>query len=87
MVEREDMAKMSWCIDNHITIYPVTTSEMYTVTKMVNGRRKKTSIPKCVVEVNIDGYKTKGTELWEQDEELSKYIHKLYNYYYERKNN
>ncbi len=86
MVDLKQLQIRSWCFDNNITIYPVPTKEMYTVTKMVNGRRKKVSIPKCVVEVNLDGMKKRGTEVWEQDEEMYEYIQKLYDYYYERAN-
>lgn len=86
MVDRAPMERVSWCFDNNITIYPVPTKEMYTVNKMVNGRRRKVSLPKCLVEVNLDGMKKRGTEVWEQDEEMYQYIQKLYDYYYERAN-
>ena len=87
MVDRTQMTKRSWCYDNNITIYPVPSKELYTVTKMVYGKKKKVSLPKCRVEVNLDGHKKLGTELWEQDDEMYNYIDKLYEYYYDRANN
>ena len=87
MVDLAPMKRRSWCFDNNIKIYPVPSRETYTVVKMVNGRKRKVTIPKCTVEVNLDGMKHRGTELWEQDFEMAEYIQKLYDYYYERANN
>jgi len=86
MIDKAPLRRVSWCFDNNITIYPVPVKETYTVVKMVNGRKRKVSLPKCLVEVNLDGMKKRGTEVWEQDEEMYQYIQKLYDYYYERAN-
>lgn len=75
----------AWCYSNNIRIYPVTTKKVHSVTKMVYGRKKKYSLPKCRVEVNLDGYKILGSELWEQDNELAEYLDKLYIHYYNEK--
>jgi hypothetical protein len=87
MVDLAPMKRRSWCFDNNIKIYPVPSRETYTVVKMVNGRKRKVTIPTCTVEVNLGGMKKRGTELWEQDEEMEVYIQQLYDYYYERANN
>jgi len=87
MVDLDRLKRVSWCFDNNITIYPVTTKETYTVIKMVNGRKRKVSLPMCLVEVNLEGMKKRGTEKWEQDTEMYDYIQKLYDYYYERAHN
>ena len=62
--------KIKKCWDNGITIYPIPTEEMYFV-----GKKKR---PYVRIEINANGKKKQGTELYKQEEQLTNKIHQLY---------
>ena len=70
------MEAFRWCVNNGITIYPVCLQEFY-----MDGRRK---INKVRLEVNINGSKIQGKQVYKQDQELNDKISELYLHYRER---
>ena len=70
------MEAFRWCVNNGITIYPVCLQEFY-----MEGRRK---INKVRLEVNINGSKIQGKQVYKQDQELNDKISELYLHYRER---
>jgi len=70
------MEAFKWCVENGITIYPVCLNEFY-----MEGKRK---INKVRLEININGSKIQGKQVYKQDQELNDKISELYLYYRER---
>ena len=63
--------KISWCNKNGITIYPVPIK----------------SNKKVLIEINDKGKIKTGKNLYTQDDTLTKKIHELYEYYFNKYNN
>ena len=70
------MEAFKWCVENGITIYPVCLNEFY-----MDGKRK---INKVRLEININGSKIQGKQVYKQDQELNDKISELYLHYKER---
>ena len=70
------MEAFRWCIENGITIYPVCLNEFY-----MDGKRK---VNKVRLEININGSKIQGKQVYKQDQELNDKISELYLHYRER---
>ena len=64
------MNKIQYCWDNDIKIYPV---------PIQTGNS-----PKCKIEINYQGNKRQGTEIYKQDAKLYAKITELYNAYYDK---
>ena len=58
------------CLDNGITIYPIAIDKYYHL-----GKKK---INYVKIEINVNGAKKIGTEVYKQDETLTNKIHQLY---------
>lgn len=70
------MEAFRWCVENGITIYPICLQDYYN-----EGKRK---INKVKIEVNINGSKIQGKQVYKQDQELNDKISELYLHYRER---
>lgn len=70
------MEAFRWCVENGITIYPICLQEYYN-----DGKRK---INKVKIEININGSKIQGKQVYKQDQELNDKISELYLHYRER---
>lgn len=70
------MEAFKWCVENGITIYPVCLNEFY-----MDGKRK---VNKVRLEININGSKIQGKQVYKQDQELNDKISELYLHYRER---
>ena len=70
------MEAFRWCVENGITIYPVCLNEFY-----MDGKRK---VNKVRLEININGSKIQGKQVYKQDQELNDKISELYLHYRER---
>lgn len=70
------MEAFKWCVENGITIYPVCLNEFY-----MDGKRK---VNKVRLEININGSKIQGKQVYKQDQELNDKISELYLHYKER---
>ena len=70
------MEAFKWCIENGITIYPICLQEFY-----MEGKRK---INKVKIEININGSKLQGKQIYKQDQELHNKISELYLHYKNR---
>lgn len=70
------MEAFRWCVENGITIYPVCLNEYYN-----DGKRK---VNKVRLEININGSKIQGKQVYKQDQELNDKISELYLHYRER---
>ena len=70
------MEAFRWCVENGITIYPVCLNEFY-----MDGKRK---VNKVRLEININGSKIQGKQVYKQDQELNDKISELYLHYKER---
>lgn len=70
------MEAFRWCVENGITIYPVCLNEFY-----MDGKRK---INKVRLEININGSKIQGKQVYKQDQELNDKISELYLHYKKR---
>lgn len=70
------MEAFRWCVENGITIYPVCLNEFY-----MEGKRK---VNKVRLEININGSKIQGKQVYKQDQELNDKISELYLHYRER---
>jgi hypothetical protein len=66
----EQLKKIKKCLDNGITIYPVTIDKYYHI-----GKRK---INYVKIEINVNGTKKLGKEEYRQDETLSNKVFELY---------
>lgn len=66
----EQLKKVKKCLDNGITIYPVTIDKYYHI-----GKRK---INYVKIEINNNGVKKLGKEEYRQDETLTNKIFELY---------
>lgn len=70
---------MSWCLKNHILVYPVVAQETY-----ICRAKKKRTLNKVRLCLSIEKSTHMGTELYRQDEMHVK-INEIYNYYYNQK--
>ena len=66
----EQLKKVKKCLDNGITIYPVTIDKYYQI-----GKRK---INYVKIEINNNGVKKLGKEEYRQDETLTNKVFELY---------
>ena len=66
----EQLKKVKKCLDNGITIYPVTIDKYYHI-----GKRK---INYVKIEINNNGVKKLGKEEYRQDEKLTNKVFELY---------
>jgi hypothetical protein len=67
------MNKIQYCWDNDIKIYPVPVARS-------NGHKR----PNCKIEIDYQGNKRQGTEIYKQNTKLYAKITELYNAYYEK---
>lgn len=67
------MNKIKYCWDNDIKIYPVPVPRS-------NGHKR----PNCKIEIDYQGNKRQGTEIYKQDTRLYAKITELYNAYYDK---
>lgn len=81
--EFEDVLAVSYCLRNHIKIYPVATNEVYQVKK----GRKKVTLPKMKIVIDYDGSRKTGQMIFKQDEELYSKIQSLYIHYWHSSQN
>lgn len=66
----EQLKKIKKCLDNGITIYPVTIDKYYHI-----GKRK---INYVKIEINMNGKKKLGNDEYKQDETLTNKVFELY---------
>ena len=66
----EQLKKIKKCLDNGITIYPITIDKYYYI-----GKRK---INYVKIEINVNGTKKLGKEEYRQDQTLTNKVFELY---------
>lgn len=67
------MNSISFCLKNDIKIYPIPVPRS-------NGHKK----PNCKIEIDYQGSKRQGTEIYKQDLKLYDKIRSLYKAYYDK---
>ena len=70
-----EIKEIKYCWDNDIKIYPV---------PILKHKGKKR--PDCKIEINYQGTKRQGTEIYKQDSKLYNKIKELYKAYYKKLN-
>lgn len=79
---------ISWGISTgEVIVYPKPTNESYTVHKHVNGKRRKVTLNKCKLVIQIGSKRILGKYEYMQDDQMSKAISEIYTYYYDRYKN
>lgn len=67
-----------WCLRHNIKAYPVVQPETY---KSKSGKRKNY----VKIEIDVDGKLLIGKNLYNQEEELTEAVEKVYAHYYARR--
>lgn len=76
---------ISWGISTgEVIVYPKLVKETYTTSKQVNGKRRKVTLNKVRLVVQIGNKRVQGKFEYEQGEMMSQAISDIYTYYYER---
>tara|TARA_R110002153_G_scaffold71682_5_gene187828 strand:+ start:93 stop:365 length:273 start_codon:yes stop_codon:yes gene_type:complete len=76
---------ISWGISTgEVIVYPKCVKETYTVNKQVNGKRRKVTLPKVKLVVQIGNKRVQGKYEYEQSDQMSQAISDIYTYYYDR---
>ena len=76
---------ITWGISTgEVIVYPKVMKETYTTHKMVNGKRRKVTLNKVKLVVQIGSKRTIGKYEYMQDDQMSQAISDIYTYYYER---
>ena len=76
---------ISWGISTgEVIVYPKLVKETYTVNKQVNGKRRKVTLNKVKLVVQIGNKRVQGKFEYEQSDMMSQAISDIYTYYYDR---
>ena len=76
---------ISWGISSkEVIVYPKPVKETYTFNKQVNGKRRKVTLPKVKLIVQIGNKRVQGKYEYQQSDQMSQAISDIYTYYYDR---
>tara|TARA_R110002050_G_scaffold18260_5_gene53454 strand:- start:2254 stop:2526 length:273 start_codon:yes stop_codon:yes gene_type:complete len=76
---------ISWGISTgEVIVYPKLAKETYTFNKQVNGKRRKITLNKVKLIIQIGNKRVQGKFEYMQDDQMSQAISDIYTYYYDR---